>query len=302
MLGCDDDDDGWFVDPGVITLEQIKTYLKDGSLRYSIEGPIWFPQRLNPTWKASGIRIKLTYDALKKEARVTGLPNFAGFPSEPTVSIEYHRRVSLDYSKYTDRPLQLLGRVDSLDPKSGSMLARFAVTDPVALNAETLQKYLADPRLGHCYYKLRLHCARSQRYPKLKDLVLTIDPSAFYETLEGWDGSSLKVIATAYGGPHFQDGVSNPKLPAVIGKAFAADWVLRMLVQTNADQYLMLGFDIGPAPKASDIFEGIFKNRLLYSVYSAPTRGTLELYDGKAWHRVTTFTVEPEPVQFGPPP
>ena len=56
-----------FVTPGLITLAQLKTYLKDGSLRYSIEGPLWFPQRLNPAWKPSEIRIKLIYDAVTKK-------------------------------------------------------------------------------------------------------------------------------------------------------------------------------------------------------------------------------------------
>jgi hypothetical protein len=183
------------------------------------------------------------------------------------------------------------------------MLARFVVETPDALNAETLQKYLADAQLGPCYYKLRLHCARSQQYPKLKDLVLTVDPSRVpYKTLDGWDGVLLEVIATAYDGPQFHEGVSNRKIPAVIGKAFAADWGFRVLVPANANQYLMLGFDIGQPRKASNIFEGIFKDRLLYSVYSAPTRGTLQLYDGKTWHHLTTFTVDLDPVAFGPPP
>jgi hypothetical protein len=98
-----------FVLPGLITLKQLKTYLKDETLLYSIEGPIWFPQRLNPAWKASGIQIKLTYDAVKKQARLTGLPKLAGFPAEPTVRVGYLGRtkwVYLDYSRLANRPLQ----------------------------------------------------------------------------------------------------------------------------------------------------------------------------------------------------
>jgi hypothetical protein len=295
-----------FVFPGLVTLEQLKTYLKDGTLRYSIEGPIWFPQRHNPAWKASGIRIKLTYDVFKKQVRVTGLPKLAGFPAEPTIWIEYdgrERLVNLDYSRRSDRPLEFLGWVESLDPKSGSLLARFVVKAPNALDADTLQKYLADPQLGHCYYKFRLHCARSQQYPKLSDLLLTLDrDDGPFNTLEGWDGSLLEIIGSMYAGPGFYQGLLPQQVPAVVGEAFAAqDCVLRMLVRTKTNQYLMLAFDIGKPREGPDIFHWTFKNELLYDAYSAPVRGTLLSHDGKTWHRVTTFTVDLDPVAFGSP-
>jgi hypothetical protein len=293
MLGCDDDDDGWFVEPSLITLQQIKTYLKDGSLRYSIEGPIWFPQRLNPTWKASAICLKLTYDAIKKEAHVAGLPKVTGFRSKPTVSIDHHRCVSVEYSSDSDRSLKLLGHVDSLEQKAGSMLARFVVDAPDALSAEALQKYLADEQLGRMYYKLRLHCARSQKYPKLTDLLVTLDEHpGEIATIAGWDGGSL-----------FGDQIRPPGpfslTPNVVGggeKPVANDSVFRILAHFRSNQNVMLTFDIGKPP---DLLRFTSKNVLISHIFSTPTRGTIELHDGKRWHRITTFTAELEPVQFG---
>jgi hypothetical protein len=292
-------DDPTYVFPGVITFEQLKTYLKDGTLCYSIEGAIWFPQRLNPSWKASAIRLKLTYDVINKQVHVTGLPKGVGIPSEPKIAtiwedgrvpleISADGQIPLEYSDNFDRPLKLQGRIETLDPKSGSMLARFQVAEPSVLDAETLQKYLGDARLGHCYHKLRLRCTAHQQYPKLKDPVLTIDPSFSFKTLEGWDGGSLKVIATAYGGQPFHKDWDSPEIPADIRNAFAVDWVMRLLVPTNANQYLLLGVDNAQ----------FLKQNLLHSIYSAPTRGAVEFYDGKAWHRVTTFTAELEPAKF----
>jgi hypothetical protein len=295
-----------FVFPGLITLEQLKTYLKDGTLRYSIEGPIWFPQRGDPAWKASGIRIKLTYDAVKKQASVTGLPKLAGLPAEQTVWIVYdhfERQVALTYSDRLHRPLEFVGQVESLDRKSGTMLARFIVEQPKVLDADTLQNYLADPRLGHCYYKYRLHCAANKQYPKLKELVLTLEQEiGTIGTLDGWDGGALEISQAMYNGPNSYSGSFVREVPVAIVEALADDWFLRMVMPTNANQYLMLAFDIGKPRQRPEILEITPKNALLYHAYGAPTRGTLQLHDGKAWHEVTTFTVDLDPVAFGTPP
>jgi hypothetical protein len=308
-----------FVFPGVITLEQLKTYLKDGTLRYSIEGPIWFPQRHRPAWMASTLRIKLTYDLFKNKVRVTGLPKLAGFPAEPTVWIQYDGRekeIHLDYSRRSPNcPLELLGWVESLDPISGSLLARFVMKAPDALSAETLEKYLADERLGHCYYKFRLHCARSPQYPEFKDLVLTVgEACSDCATLDGWGGRSLPIIESVYAGPGYHQGGVTGEIPADVQKAFAEDWVLRLLPQRKGDQYLMLAFDVGKPKNGPDVIGWTFNNqydhldsyigppRVLYNLHSAPARGTLQLFDGKSWNRVTTFTVDLEPVQFGTSP
>jgi hypothetical protein len=305
VLGMEgfDDSDLHGVFPGLITLEQLKTYLKDGTLRYSIEGPIWFPQRLNPAWKASGIRIRLSYDAVKKEARVIGLPKLAGFPAETAVRIEYRRdarQVEIIYSRFGCRPLRFLGQVEGMDLKSASMLARFVVTAPDVLDADTFQKYLADSRLGHCYYKFRLHCAASKQYLTLTDLMLTLRQEIGRTgTLEGWGGESLQIIRTAYSGPSDSRSSATRDVPEAVGNVFASDWVLRMVIDTDTNQYLMLAFDLGKPKMGEDVFHWTFQNELLYDVYSAPTRGTLQLYDGKTWHRVTTFTVDLDPVQFG---
>lgn len=295
------DDDGDFVSPGLVTLEQLKTYLKDGTLRYSMEGPIWFPQRGRPTWKASGLRIKLTYDAVKDQARVTGLPKLAGFPADPVVWIGgFPRHVSLKYSDDSVRPFKLEGQVESLDRKSGSILARFVVTSPDVLNQEILEKYLGDRRLGRTSYKCRLHCAPCPQYPKLKDLVLDLDRDDTPFNFEGWDGGPLAILGSKY--TDADQSITariNQPIPAEVAKPFAGDWVLRMLAQTETNQYLMLAFDVGKPKESPDLLRWTFRKDLLYNVYSAPVQGTLQLYDGKTWQRVTTFTVDLEPVQFG---
>jgi hypothetical protein len=297
--------DQFVIIPGLITLQQLKTYLKDGTLHYSLEGPLCFPQRGNPAWKASGIRIALTYDAVKERAHVTGLPTLAGLPAEPEVCIEYdapESLVHLNYSRGPDRPLELQGLVESLDPKSGAMLARFVVNGPMVLDAGTLQKYLADPRLGRCYYKCRLHCAANKQYPKLKDLVLTLKQGIGpIGTLDGWDGGSLKIESTTFCCPNCRVW-SNGYVPDPIEKTSADDWFLRMSLPPNANQHLILAFDVGKRPKGPEIAHFTGENAVVYHACSAPTRGAVQLFDGKTWQIVTTFTVDLDPLAFGNPP
>jgi len=297
--------DGNLVTPGLTTLQQLKTYLKDGTLRYSMEGPICFPKRGNPTWQASRIRISLTYDAVKERAHVTGLPALAGLLAEPEVWINYDGRdslVHLIYSRGSDRPLQLQGLVESLDPKSGTMSARFVVNEPIVLDAGTLQKYLADPQLRHCYHKCRLHCAANKQYPKLKDLVLTLNqgigPSV---TLDGWDGGSLRIETMTMGGPNSRDWLDGD-VPDPIERGSADGWFLRMFMPPNANQHLVLAFDVGKPPRGPEIAQFTCKNALVYHACSAHTRGAVQLFDGKTWQTVTTFTVDLDPLAFGNPP
>jgi hypothetical protein len=70
----------------------------------------------------------------------------------------------------------------------------------------------------------------------------------------------------------------------------------------NSNQHLILAFDVGKPPKGPVIPQITPENALLYHACSAPTRGAVQLCDGKTWHTVTTFTVNLDPVAFGNPP
>ena len=134
---------------GLITLGQLETYLKTGSLRYTFRGPIWFPQPGQASWKASTIRIEWSYDAVSESSDISGLGDLAGFAAEPAVIILSWRpaittfeppTVEFRYSLAMDRPLKMVGKVEGLDPQSGTLITRFAVIAPDVLTEPSLQK------------------------------------------------------------------------------------------------------------------------------------------------------------------
>jgi hypothetical protein len=291
-----------YVTPGLITLAQLMGYLKEGTLHYSFGGPIWFPQNGKKSWKPSSLRINGTYDAVNNSARVTGLGKLAGFPVEPIVSVDYRGdkggQVHLVYSRRGDRPLEITGLVEGLDVKTGAINARFAVVAPDVLTQARLEKYLADSRLGHCYYSFRLRCAATKEYPQLRDLSLTLEKeSGTIGYLEGWGRESLEIGASSFHGP-MQSTVSvGGKVPAPVDNA--PDWVLRMQIPARTGQELVLDFEIGKPSDNKDIVRWMFQSELLYRVYSGSLRGTLHLFDGKKLRTVTTFSVEIASVEFG---
>src|SRR5260370_24592443 len=77
-----------FVTPGLVTLNQLKTYLKGGSLVYRFRGEVYFPQLGRPDWKPGSLVLSGTYHVINKKAIVRGRPNLQRFPAHPAASVE----------------------------------------------------------------------------------------------------------------------------------------------------------------------------------------------------------------------
>jgi hypothetical protein len=297
-ISCSDESGVDFVTPELVTLAQLEAYLKNGSLRYVFRGDVWFPQRGQVAWKPSPLRIHGTYDAIRKSANVTGLGKLEGLPAQPEVFVDSDGggtdrwRLHLRYSSGSDRPLEIIGKVEGLDPKSGEIVARFAVTDPDVLSQTSLQDYLADPRRGHYYYTYRLHCTPAKDQFHGGDLLLTLNrDSVGY--LEGWGKTRSPIAQTSYSGPSGWTGtVGTGHL------TFPDDWVLRMVARTQTIEYLILAVDAQKPIGGKDIFRWTFGTPLLYRVYSGPTGGSLQVYEGTKLRTLGTFTVSIDAVGF----
>jgi hypothetical protein len=275
-------EDAHWVWPGYLSLAQLTAYLKTGKLVYSFSGPVWFPQHGKIPWAPSSMRIEGTYDAVKKSAHVTGLGKLAGFPAEPSVELSSRDRPSLrlKYSDRGNRPLEIAGRVQGLDQRTGALIARFAVAAPDVLTLATLRKYLDDPRLGSCIYKFRVHCLATKDFPK-RDLLLNSN-GPIMESLQGWGASPLEFESAG------NEVAESPD-----------DW--RVVFVASKGQAVVLDFNTPKPTNDKDArWEFLVGSQLPYLFDSASVHGTLWLKDGKTPRKITSFSVDVDPVTFGP--
>jgi hypothetical protein len=301
------DSNAHFVYPGLLTVEQLQTYLKDGSLVYRFDGSVYFPQPGKLPWKPSTLQLTGRYDVIKEKATVTGLPDLKGFPPQPEVFIEdtwNDAHVGLTYSRGNDRPLHLIGKVEGLDPKSGVMRTRFAVPAPEVLTEKSFRDYLADARRGPCYYTFRLTGAPTREHPKGRVFTLTLDQeSGVIGQIAGWGKKPLTITGMSFQSPTERSGSASAELPKNVAKDLVAkDWVLQMTAPTDTGEYLILSFDLGKPKPNPDGFHWPFQNKLLYTLHSNPVRGTVQLHDGTKLTTLTTVSVALDSVAFAPNP
>ena len=301
------DFNAYWVTPGLVTLNQLKTYLKDRSLVYRFRGEICFPEPGKTDWKAGSIVIPGTYDVTNKEVDVKGFPNQKGFPTQPEVHIhsqDDESNFDLDYARFLNRPLNLIGKVQGLDPKTDAMRIRFAVSSPEVLTQKALEDYLGDASLGNCYYKFKLACApvKDSNIPKILFLKWTENQWDGTQ-LEGHGKAPLIVFRTSFNGPGHNSGSISTGSPANLPKTMTEegskeDWVLRMSVKTDTEDYLTLGFQIGEPKRDEESFSWFAKNELLYALYRNQVKGTITLHDGQTARTVATFTTPLDSVAF----
>jgi hypothetical protein len=305
------DSNAYFVTPGLITLDQLKIYLKEGSLSYRFRGEVYFPEPGKTGWKPGSLVLSGTYDVINNKASVNGLPNLKGFPAQPKVYIHSLDDSNLDltYAPFLNRPLKLVGKVRGVDRKTGEMKVRFAVAAPEVMTQKTFEEYLDDPDKRTSYYRFKLTCAPTKDSTIPKAVFLTMgkwtEDKWDSTRLEGFGKAPINVFESSYNGPTMRSGsigvgraASNPLPKTMVDEGAKEDWVLRMCVKTETGDFLSFGFNIGEPNQDDDGFTWFPMNMHLYKLYRNPVKGTITLHDGKTARTVATFTTTLDSVGF----
>jgi hypothetical protein len=267
------DFNGYFVTPGLVTLAQIETFLKERSLTYTIRGPLRFPKRGQPEWEASPVEIEVSYDARTGEATVRRLPELKGFPAHPAVTLGlfYADLVHLTYSDDGTMPLTVSGKIQPL-VQDGVLKADFYVESPVVLTMEQFKAYAADTRKGESLYTISMTCVSPGGKPQM--LTLSSHKAGYGRTLLGWPGGPLH--------------------PHVYGRTYSEGYVkIEVTAKLASGQELVLRFDGGEHESESRVTSDL---PYLLAVRDLP--GEVFVRDGQGEKLVATFTASLGDVHF----
>jgi hypothetical protein len=284
----------YFVSPGLVTLDQIETFVRDRTLTYTFRGPLYFPKRGQTPWEPSNLKIEVVHDAVNGEVTVKGLPQSKGFPVHPEILIGDLRgdpRISLTYAG----SFRLGGEVFALDRQTGALQTRFFVTEPDAITRETLEAFLADPQKGHSFFRCKLVChVTGDENERTLTLSLNDNPSNSMGRLEGWTDHPLEVDRLEYIGPAGQSitlhGNLPPALSAIVHQP-SKEWVYRVFFARGEDRYLIFRFTMGPRPKGEREFgRWDTTGALLYSLLAGDVKGEVLEYAEGAMKNVASCT------------
>jgi hypothetical protein len=304
-LGGCHEKEGHYVSPGVLTLEQLQAYLKGKALVYRFRGEVFFPRRGKVAWAASPFSLTGSYEVGRKEGKVRGLPDRQGFLAQPEVTLFSwgESDIHLKFTRPSARPLTLHGKVHGVDPKTGELLVRFAVTSPQLLTEKAFKEYLADPKKGDCYTTFNLVCAPTKEHPRGRVLKLTLGKWTADQwdsiQVDGWGARTLQPFSTSYATRSIQSGsLALGRFPGadalprtVLEEGGCADGVFRMTIKVAAREFLTFAFDLGEPAKGEDAFSWAVQNRLLYALYSKAVEGWVVRHDGKTARTVARFKV-----------
>jgi hypothetical protein len=244
------------VTPGLITIKQLRKYLSEGSLVYNFSGPVFFPDKATGLWMPGTIKISAMYDAIKKKAAVTGLPQFeVNLLQQPSVGIQEQRDnnfgLTLTYSRNLRRPLILQALVTGLSTDTGNFNAKFIVHSPDVLNQDSFETYLADPRRGNTCYRVKIDAV--VRSDERREVFLVFNEKiGCIGELHGWSENPLQIKSVR----------SNDKYP------------LTICIGMADGGSLVFAFTPKPASQ-KDKLPWPFKPVLLYALHRAPWSGIL---------------------------
>jgi hypothetical protein len=297
----DDEGDIHFVTPGLLTLAQLKTYLKNKTLRYPFRGDVYFPRSGKGGWQVSDLQLTGTYDAITDTAQAKGFAALAVYSSQPEVrlTLQDGPRFNIVYSDKGSRRLDFGGRVVGVDPRSGDFLVKFSINWPTLLNEEALKRYLGNPRPATPVYTFHLNYAPS-RTTKARELSLVMHDQVFGHIC-GWSDRPLQIAEAEFSTPKpgSQAGCLVSPLPAVIRNLLSArDSVLRMAAPTRTGEFLILAFELGEPSPEEFPRDNDCETKLLYGVLRGHSRGTLQIHDGTTLKEIAPFSVTFDRVEF----
>jgi hypothetical protein len=157
----------YIVSPCMLSVTQLKDYLKDGSYTGSAYGDVHFFSNTTKQMEQSPIQIEISYtytddgDAHIYEDRdltytvsVNGI-ELSDFTNKARFGLPWHyKEILIEYR--SNRLLQIKGQIKDLHPGANRWHCYFWVETPEELTYDEFAEFMKDPHKGHPYYELEL--------------------------------------------------------------------------------------------------------------------------------------------------
>lgn len=247
-----------YVDPSLLSVPLLETYLKKSTMTYAFRGELWFPVKGKGSWEASHILLEGTYNPFKGTSEVKGMPELKGLPA-PTVSVRswtFRDGIEIVYSR--NRVLEITGRVESLDSKTGTFNVRFYATRPDFLSQKEFEAYAAAADSGDSHYRVKLRCEPKPGETKPKELTVRLGERGRVGAVVGWSEKEVRLSGSS-GGAGTEEYYGEP----------------------DGGRELVIRFDRTNAPKGDDVATWTFQHRLLYDLYATELTGEVQVRDAK---------------------
>jgi hypothetical protein len=249
------DDNTHEVFPSLLSLSLLEEYVKTGKLTYSFRGPICFPARGKGDWEPSKLVVEGTCEPLRERVTIKGLPELKNLRATPKASMGgWQGRPDVRLSFSSARPLEIAGRVTSLDAKTGDFAVNFFVAEPELLSRQDFEAYAADPQRGDLEaYRVKLTAAAGGAKPRV--LTLGFGRRHRPETVEGVGSDKWVWASTEITDEHLE-------------------------IRWRAEgKTLRARFELRPARGHPNRDGRVFQDGLLYFVHAADLPGSLEVIE-----------------------
>jgi hypothetical protein len=156
------------VDPGGVSMVQLKEFIQSGKFKGTMEGNLEFKDYNSNAKKKSATHFTITYTYYNSDKVVSDITSdqlpLVDFPKKPEIYF-YGEGIQLTYEENLIRPLVIWGLVDSVYASGKDFHATFEVDEPENIDSTLFYKYLSNPSLGPLYYEMQIKLNDSTSYP-----------------------------------------------------------------------------------------------------------------------------------------
>ncbi len=185
------DFNAYIVAPAMITIGQLKEYIKNDSFSGSANGNVYFFSNAAKKMEASPIQLKVDYvyknNELTSNVTINGI-ELNDFKSKPLFNLPFWDDIlTVEYEPNLYRPLQFNGKIVN-STSASSLDIMFWLEEPEELTLDEFKDFMGNKRNGDAYYELELVTDDNKKYT-----IILSDDSGEGSRMLNYNGKTLDI-------------------------------------------------------------------------------------------------------------